>query len=132
MVFAKPNPWQPSPIIFSLSHLSSFDVTTTTRALDEWTDLSIAAERNVPMLFLGPPAFGLHKSATTKPESGNSAVWQYTEEMAPIAKQKHFDVLSLYNLTVQASSTDGEQFGEKVALVEAMMVLNWLSKLETS
>jgi hypothetical protein len=52
--------------------------------------------------------------------------------MAGIAKKKHLDVLSLYNLTAQATSLDAKHFGERVALVEAMMVINWLSKLETS
>lgn len=84
------------------------------------------------MLFLGPPAFSTHRSTGTAPENKNLAVWQYLEKMAPIAREKHFDVLSLYNLTLQASSVDGEHFGEKVALVEAMMIINWLSKLETS
>jgi hypothetical protein len=119
-------------MIFSVGHGSAFDATSTTRALDEWKSLATAAERNIPMLFLGPPAFGTHKSAGTSPANGNLAVWQYLEEMGPIAKEKHFDVLSLYNVTVQASSTDGEHFGEKVALVEAMMIINWLSKLKTS
>lgn len=119
-------------MIFSFGHGSAFDTTTTTRALDEWTSLATAAERNIPMLFLGPPAFGTHKSAGTPPAKGNLAVWQYLEEMAPISKEKHFDVLSLYNLTVQASTTDGEHFGERVALVQAMMIINWLSKLESS
>lgn len=132
MMYSKPNPWQPSPMIFSFSHGSSLDVPTTTRALEEWTGLATAAERNIPMLFLGPPAVGLNKTAEMAPENGNLALWQYLEQMSPIAKEKHFDVLSLYNLTLQASTADGEHFGEEVALVEAMMILNWLSKLETS
>ncbi|KUJ18280.1 uncharacterized protein LY89DRAFT_644340 [Mollisia scopiformis] len=132
LMYSKPNPWQPSPMIFSFGHGSSFDVSTTTRALDEWTSLATAAERNIPMLFLGSPAFSLSKSTGTAPDKGNLAVWQYLDEMSPVAKEKHFDVLSLYNLTLQASTADGESFGEKVALVEAMMIINWLSKLETS
>lgn len=84
------------------------------------------------MLFLGPPAFGINKSPSTAPKEGNFAVWNYHTLVAPAAKEKHFDVLSLYNLTLQASSVDGEKFGEKVALVEAMMVINFLSKLDTS
>lgn len=131
-MYSKPNPWQPSPVIFSFGHGSSLDVTITTRALDEWTNLATAAERNIPMLFLGLPAFGLNHSAGATPDNGNSAVWKYLDEMSPIAKERHFDVLSMYNLTSQASTLDGEHFGGKVALVEAMMIINWLSKLETS
>ena len=62
----------------------------------------------------------------------NSAVWNFSEEIAGVAREKHFDVLRLYNLTIQAVSRDGENYGQKVALVEAMMVINWLSMLETS
>lgn len=132
MTYSKPNPWQPSPVIFSFGHGSSLDVATTTRALDEWTALATAAERNIPMLFIAPPAFGLNHSVEATPDNGNGAVWKYLEEMRLIAKDKHFDVLSFYNITLQSTTLDGEHFGAKVALVEAMMIINWLSKLETS
>jgi hypothetical protein len=107
-------------------------VDTTTQALDEWTALARAAERNIPMLFLGPPALGVNIVPGTPPAEGNVAVWHYQEQMAEIAKKKYLDVLSLYNLTAQATSPDGEHYGEGVTLVQAMMVINWLSKLETS
>jgi hypothetical protein len=132
LTYGKPNPWQPSPMIFSFSKGSSFDTATATKALDEWSTLAAGAERNIPILFLGASALGLNKAATTIPKEGNAAVWRFKEQMAGIAKEKNFDVLSLYNLTVQASSVDGERFGQKVSLVEAMMVINWLSKLDTS
>jgi hypothetical protein len=100
--------------------------------MEEWYTLATGAERNIPMLFLGPPAFGIHKSLSAAPKEENSAVWQYQEQVSGIAKENHFDVLGLYNLTMQASNPDGSHFGERVALVEAMMVINWLSKLDTS
>jgi hypothetical protein len=118
-------------VIFSLSHGSDLDVSTTTQALDEWIALARAAERNIPMLFLGPRALGVNKTPGTPSAEGNVAVWHYQEQMAGIATN-YFDVLSLYNLTAQATSPDGEHYGERVALVEAMVVINWLSKLETS
>ena len=97
----------------------------TTKALDEWLALILAAKRNVPLLFLSPPAIG-------SPDS-NIAVWQYHQRMSTIAKEKHIDILGLYNLTLQATSMDGGMhFGERVALIEAMMIVNYLSKLETS
>ena len=100
--------------------------------MDEWVTLATGAERNIPMLFLSPPAFGLIKEPNSAPKEGNFAVWNFHTEMAPVAREKHFDILSMYNLTLQASSVDGERFGEVVALVQAMMVVNWLSRLETS
>ena len=134
LTYSRPNPWQPTPLIFSFSRGSSFDfdVETTRKALEEWYGLAIGAERNVPMLYLGPPAFGHNKAPGATPQDGNSAVWKFQEVVSGIARANHFDVLSLYNLTVQATTPDGERFGEKVALVEAMMVINWLSKLDTS
>ena len=97
----------------------------TTSALDQWLALALAAERNIPILFLSPPAIG-------SPDS-NTAVWQFHQRMSTVAKKKHVDILGLYNLTLQASSmNEGRHFGERVALVEAMMIINWLSKLETS
>ncbi|PBP20119.1 hypothetical protein BUE80_DR008768 [Diplocarpon rosae] len=157
LTFGKSNPWQPSPLIFSFSHSSSLDSALSTKAVDEWLapesafalsrtaetanadyglftgyTLASASERNIPMLFLSPPAFGLNKGPGTSPQEGNLAVLNYHTSMAPAAKEKHFDVLSMFNLTLQASSVDGKKFGAKVALVEAMMVINWLSKLETS
>ncbi|CZS99445.1 uncharacterized protein RAG0_07766 [Rhynchosporium agropyri] len=132
LIYGKLNPWQPSPMIFSFGHASDFNTDTTVQAMDEWVNLATGAERNIPMLFLGPPAIGLKKVAGSASGSGNFAVWNYYKEMMPIAKEKRVAVLGLYNLTLQSSSADGEKFDEKVALVEAMMIINWLSKLETS
>jgi hypothetical protein len=126
LTYDRPNPWQPSPVILSFS--PNLDVTTTTRVLDEWNSLTIGAERNVPMLYLGPQAMGLNKAG----KYTNAALWKFQEEIIEPAKQRHFDVLGLWNLTIQASSKDGERYGENAALVQAMMIINWLSKLETS
>ncbi|KAK0102470.1 hypothetical protein ONS95_006089 [Cadophora gregata] len=132
LTYGKSNPWQPSPMIFSFGHGSAFDTGIATRSMDEWVTLATGAERNIPMLFLGAPAFGLGKKPNLAPKNGNLVVWDFHTEMVPVAREKHFDVLSMYNLTLQASSADGEKFGEEVALVQAMMIVNWLSKLETS
>lgn len=132
LTYGKSNPWQPSPMIFSFGHGSAFGVDIASRAIDEWATLATGAERNIPMLFVSPPAFGLNRDLKSAPTSGNIAVWNFHTQMAPIAKEKHFDVLGMYNLTLQASSIDGERFDEKVALVQAMIIVNWLSKLEPS
>ncbi len=116
----------------SFSHGSSLDTNAASLAIEEWTTLAKAAKRNIPMLFLGPPAFGRNKTTTTLPKGDNLVVCEFQNEMTRIARRNHFDILSLYNLTVQASSIDGVRYGEGVALVEAMMVVNWLSKLDTA
>lgn len=80
LTYGKPNPWQPTPVILSFNHASSFNVATTQRAMEEWYGLAIGAERNMPMLFLGPPAFGVNKSSGTAPKEGNAAVWSYQQQ----------------------------------------------------
>lgn len=130
--YSKPNPWQPSPIIISLNPASNFDMAEATRALDELLGLASGAQRNIPVLYLGPGAFGVGEDASAPFGDDHTAMWHYTEHMTNVVKQRNVDMLGLYNLTLQATSIEGVYFEEKVALVEAMMVINWLSKLETS
>lgn len=140
LTYSHPRPWQPSPLIFSFN--SNLDTALATEALDEWKALAIGAKRNIPMLFLGPHA------TTAVSESK-----EHEKEMTTVARERNWDVLGLWNLTVQATQTtmlSGERdrdvmegrgiewekmetlSGEDLAKVEAMMVVNWLSKLETS
>lgn len=140
LTYSHPRPWQPSPLIFSFN--SNLDRALATKSLDEWKALATGAERNIPMLFLGPHA------TTAVPGSK-----EHEQEMAVVAKERNWDVLGLWNLSVQATQTTmlgGERvrddieerdmeservetkFGEDMAMVEAMMIVNWLSKLETS
>ncbi|TVY46056.1 hypothetical protein LOCC1_G002549 [Lachnellula occidentalis] len=126
LTYDHPSPWQPSPVILSFS--PSLDITTTTRVLNEWASLATGAERSIPLLFLGPQAAGFNKAG----KDGNAALWKFQDEIAEPAKRRDFDLLGLWNMTAQASSRDGEKYGENVALVQAMMVINWLSKLGTS
>lgn len=103
------------------------------QAIDEWSALAIGAERNIPKLFLGPEAHPLdfnEMGVMGTVETGYALRFQ--KDIAAIAKQRRFEVLRTYNLTVEASSKYGGTYGEKVALVKAMMVIDWLSKLETS
>jgi hypothetical protein len=52
--------------------------------------------------------------------------------MANVARENSIEVLKMWNMTVQAESWDGLRYGEKVAITQAMMVVNWLSRLESS
>lgn len=129
LAYHKPDPWRPTPVIFSLGHRSSQDMKFSIDSINEWIGLTNAAERNIPILLLGPSAYGVSKQLGN---DGNMEIWKYQDELNRIAPDKHMDILRLWNLTIQASSTDGERYGENVALVQAMMIINWLSKLETS
>lgn len=129
LAYGKPDPWRPTPVIFSLGHRFSHDMKFSIDSINEWIGITNGAERNIPILLLGPTAYGVSKQLGNE---GNVEIWKYQDELNRIAPDKHMDILRFWNLTIQASSTDGERYGEKVALVQAMMIINWLSKLEIS
>lgn len=81
------------------------------------------------MLWIGPTAAG---HIEIKGRKGNQEIWDFDQRMARTAVENDIDVLGMWNMTVQAGSWDGVRFGERVAIVQAMMVVNWLSRLESS
>jgi hypothetical protein len=117
LTYQKPNPWQPSPVIFSFSQGFSFDLATIEESLDEWLTLVAGSERNIPVLFLGAHVLSPARESM-------DSMSDIQEQIAGIAKRRHVDILGLYNLTLQASTVTAQNFGEKVGLVEAMMVIN--------
>ena len=90
--------------------------------MDEWIALADASSRSVPFLWLGPNAAGHLKPPAQILSQGNNALWHYTVEMAKEARAREIDALGMYNMTLQATSWDGSGYGEKVAIVQAMMV----------
>lgn len=81
------------------------------------------------MLWIGPTAAG---HIEIKNRKGNQEIWDFDAEMAAVAQKNDVEVLKMWNMTVQANGFDGLRFGEKVAITQAMMVVNWLSRLESS
>lgn len=120
--------YRPIPIIHSLSPatISAADAET---SLNNFVDLADESTRNTPMLWIGPTAAG---HIELKDRKGNQEIWDFDRKMASVAQEKDVDVLGMWNMTVQASSWDGMRFGEKVAITQAMMVMNWLSRVESS
>ncbi len=114
--------YKPVPIIHSLSLSTGLSWPTTIASMNEWLALADASGRNVPFLWLGPVAAGHLKPPGQILSQGNNALWHFTAEMAKEARSKEMDALGLYNMTLQASSWDGTGYGEKVGLVQAMMV----------
>lgn len=90
--------------------------------MDEWVTLADASGRNIPILWVGPNAAGHLQPPGHILTQGNSALWQYTLETMREAKARQLDALGMYNLTLQANSWDGSHYGQKVGLVQAMMV----------
>ena len=128
--------YKPIPIItsFSLSHSLSWPLTTT--SMDTLTSTlaspSITSSRSYPFLWLGPPAAGHLKPPSRILAEGNNALWHFTIEMGREARLRGWDALGLYNETIQASSWDGTSHGMRVGLVQAMMVINWLARIEST
>ena len=120
--------YHPVPIIHSLSP-SLNSVGDTSTSLLEYLMLADSSKRKTPMLWLGPTAAG---HVEVKGRKGNQEIWDFDSEMAAAARKNDIEVLKMWNLTVQATSFDGIGFGEKVAITQAMMVINWLSRLESS
>lgn len=90
--------------------------------MDEWIQLADATVRNTPILWVGPVAAGHLKPPGLILNQGNNALWHYTIETAKEARSKDIEPLNMYNMTLQATSWDGSHYGERVSLVQAMMV----------
>lgn len=100
--------------------------------MDEILSLALETEKNVPTVFLGPTAAGHLKPPGKILNEGNNAVWHYSTQMESEARKRGMDFLGMYNATLQAGSWDGSFYGESWNLVAAMMVVNWLSRLEST
>ncbi|KAL8813085.1 MAG: hypothetical protein Q9200_000552 [Gallowayella weberi] len=128
----EPDSYKPIAVIHSLSLATSLAWPTATSSMDEWVTLADISQKNVPFLWVGPNAAGHLKPPSQILSQGNNALWHYTIEMAKEAQARQLDALGMYNLTLQAGSWDGSFYGQKVVLVQAMMIINWLSRLEST
>ena len=97
--------------------------------MDEWVTLADASGRNVPILWVGPNAAGHLKPPEQILAQGNGALWHYTLETMREARAMQLDALGMYNLTLQANSWDGSHYGQRVGLVQAMMVMAFFPSL---
>ncbi|RMZ79846.1 hypothetical protein DV737_g3257, partial [Chaetothyriales sp. CBS 132003] len=126
--YAPRSRYQPIAIIHSISP-STMPHDVASQSLVEFLNLADQSKRKTPMLWIGPIAPG---HIDIKNRKGNQEIWDFDTNMAKVASQNDIDVLHMWNLTVQATSHDGLHFGEKVAITQAMMVINWLSRLPSS
>lgn len=124
--------YKPIPVIHSLSLASSLSSSKATHSMDEWVTLADASGRNIPILWVGPNAAGHLKPLGQMLTQGNSALWHYTLETMKEAKARQLDALGMYNLTLQANSWDGSNYGQRVGLVQAMMVRHLWSQGSSS
>lgn len=122
LISGDPDAYKPVPVIHSLSLATSLSWSKAIDSMDEWVTLADASGRNIPFLWVGPNAAGHLKPPGQNLTQGNNALWHYTLETMKEAKARQLDSLGMYNLTLQANSWDGSNYGQKVGLVQAMMV----------
>ncbi|KAF6221428.1 hypothetical protein HO133_002284 [Letharia lupina] len=132
LISGDPDAYKPIPVIHSLSLATSLSWSKAVDSMDEWVTLADASGRNIPILWVGPNTAGHLKPPGQILTQGNNALWHYTLETMKEAKARQLDALGMYNLTLQANSWDGSNYGQRVGLVQAMMVINWLSRVEST
>lgn len=117
-----PHSWKPIAIIHSLGLSTGFSWQSATNSMDEWLTIADGSGRNTPYLWVGPNAAGHLKPPGKILQEGNNALWHYNIELGKEAIKRGVENLNLYNMTLQAASWDGSNYGEKVSVVQAMMV----------
>ncbi|KAL9053665.1 MAG: hypothetical protein Q9162_004616 [Coniocarpon cinnabarinum] len=100
---------------------SSVDASIKTRA-----PRSLAVNDPPPRLWISPNAQGLHKNPFFVLGQNNIKLMTFEREMRAWLSWRGFDVLGMFNLTVQSESLDGTHANMESNLVKAMMVVNWL------
>ena len=124
---APPSHYKPIPTVFSLT--AQHSTSAASKTLDELIHHLDATRRKTPILWLGPNAQG---RLADKTGASQQDIWRFSDEMTSAATTRDVEVINMWNMTVQASSYDGKHYGEAVAITQAMMVINWLSRLATS
>lgn len=87
--------------------------------MDKWTALARAGIAETPLLWVGPTAAG-HQTSGFDADNANGPHDILFSVSA--ARSRGMEVLGMYNATLKASSWDGSSYGERVSLVQAMMV----------
>jgi hypothetical protein len=123
---ASPSVGKPTPIIYSLT--SSHSTSAATKNLDDLILYADATKRKTPMLWVGPPA-SCHREG--KEGAAQQDVWRFSMEMAQASKDRDVESLGLWNMTVQANG-NGRNFGEGVAITQAMMASHLIPNQSTS
>ena len=87
---------------------------------------------NFHKLFLGPNAAGIRKPEIFIARQGNIALTKFEMAVAPFVRDRGMDFLGTWNATIQTNNPDGTHGGMRNNLLKAMMIFNWLDKLDTS
>lgn len=85
--------------------------------------------RAFPRLYLSPVAQGA-RSYTINVQNDNIVLQHMVKQVVPGMRDRGWEHLGRFNSSVQASSADGVHTSLEVDLLSAMMVLNWLDRLD--
>lgn len=91
----------------------------------------ILSRTSYPRLFLPPNAQGFNKEAVYIPGQNNIKLMHFERDIKAWLVHRGWDVLGMFNLTLQSVSIDGSHATMESNLVKAMMVFNWLAALDT-
>lgn len=87
-------------------------------------------QRLFPRLFISPQAQGEEKPDVFVATQNNLRLQTITRAMRAYVTERGYEHLGLFNMTVQATSTDGTHTTLEANLMKAMMVLNWLNMID--
>ena len=86
--------------------------------------------KSFPRLFITPSAQGEGKPDPLVGTQNNLKLMRHTREVGNYVRNRGYEHLALYNMSVQASSPDGTHTTYENNLLKAIFVLNWLNMLE--
>lgn len=91
---------------------------------------SSTRDGQLPVLLVTPNAAGDKKPDEWLVTQGNKALVRFEQAMATEAAKRKMDHLGTWNMSIQATLYDGVHLDLRGNLLKAMMVLNWLDRLE--
>lgn len=86
--------------------------------------------RAYPRLYMGPNAQGLNKPIIWVGNQNNIKLMNFERQMRDWLVPRGWDMIGIFNLTIQSESTDGTHATMESNLVKTMMFFNWLDSLE--
>ncbi|EXJ83186.1 hypothetical protein A1O1_06805 [Capronia coronata CBS 617.96] len=117
---------KPVAIVHGLSP-DSLPVERAAASVFEFKHRASSLTANALMLWIGPGATGTREPLN---DDRDREIRAFDEYMALSAARFGVDVLGMWKATFHAWSLDGPRSQEKLAITQAMMVVNWLSWLE--
>lgn len=128
-------PGKPYAFIYHHSFWNNVNVSETTSWIDQinghlQSTMPWLTSALFPRLFMTANAGGLSKGLFYMMAQGNQALGTFEKSIEPILRQRDMDFLGCFNMSVQSTQPDGTHASMQTNLLKAMMVMNWLDKLD--